>query len=269
MPENRYQALAGQASFSEKKVEMAWNLGDHDWPRTNAQGLQLESGAWQLLCSCHATDSWEKLPLAWLSMLAPKGTLLRKTGISDSVFIVLETSQHGVLRWPARREYNQELQLELWQPSTADDASATWEPVLDAADWEIAFVHAVGPEFIEAAYGQGTWADGASPPVRTTPSGFSHELYLMRTTRWLSLWVAGAKEGFARLGDKHLNSALRETNAVPHDQPRPTHKLAKVLALMRWAVPSWSDEDCAAVTACALFQPQFAQSHHVLSYCSV
>ena len=115
---------------------MAWNLGDHDWPRTNAQGLQLESGAWQLLCSCHATNSWEKLPLAWLSMLAPKGTLLRKTGISDSVFIVLETSQHGVLRWPARREYNQELQLELWQPSTADDASATWEPVLDAADWE-------------------------------------------------------------------------------------------------------------------------------------
>ena len=198
-------------------------------------------------------------------MLAPKGTLLRKAGISDSVFIVLEISQHGVLRWPARREYNQELQLELWQPSTADDASATWEPVLDAADWEIAFVHAVGPEFIEAAYGQGTWADGASPPVRTTPSGFSHELYLMRTTRWLSLWVAGAKDGFARLGGKHLNKALRETKAVPPEQPRPQHKLEKVLALMRWAVPSWSDEDCAAVTACALFQPQFPQSHHVLA----
>ena len=94
----------------------------------------------------------------------------------DSESIVLDTCAHGVLRWPARREYNQELQRELWQPSTTDDASATWEPVLDAADWEIAFVHAVGPEFIEAAYGQGTWADGASPPVRTMPSGFSHEL---------------------------------------------------------------------------------------------
>ena len=33
---------------------MAWNLRDDDWPRTNAQGLQLESGAWQLLCSCHS-----------------------------------------------------------------------------------------------------------------------------------------------------------------------------------------------------------------------
>ena len=34
---------------------------------------------------------------------------------------------------------------------------------------------------------------------------------------------------------------------MPLDQPRPTHKLAKVLALMRWAVKCSTDPDCAAV----------------------
>ena len=55
------------------------------------------------------------------------------------------------------------------------------------------------------------------------------------------------KGWIARLGDKHLNIALRHTQAVPLHQPRPTHKLAKVLALMKWAVSCWTDEDCAAV----------------------
>ena len=169
MPEHRYEALAGQPSFCEKIGEKAWAIGNHWWPKTNAQGLQLESAAWQLLCFCHATDSWDKLPFAWMSMLAPKGTLLRKRGISPSVFIVLETSAHGVLRWQARREYKEELQLELWQPSTADDASSTWEPVVDAAAWEIAFVHPVGPEFVEATYGQGEWVDGAFSACSRTP----------------------------------------------------------------------------------------------------
>ena len=102
-------------------------------------------------------------------------------------------------------------------------------------------------EFVEAAYGQGEWVDGAFPPVRQTPSGLKHELSLMRTTGWLSPWVAGAKDGFARFGDKHLNKALRHTAAVPADQPKPPHKLAKVLALMKWAVNSWTDADCTAV----------------------
>ena len=39
VPEIRYEALAGQPGSSEKKGEKAWNLGDHWWPRTNAQGL--------------------------------------------------------------------------------------------------------------------------------------------------------------------------------------------------------------------------------------
>ena len=89
--------------------------------------------------------------------------------------------------------------------------------------------------------------DGAFPPVRRTPSGFQHELYLMRSTGWLSLWVAGAKDGYARPADEHLDKALRHTNAVPESQARPTHKLAKVLCLMKWAVPCWSEADCAAV----------------------
>ena len=69
----------------------------------------------------------------------------------------------------------------------------------------------------------------------------------MRSSGWLSLWVAGAKDGFARLGDKHLNIALRHTHAVPLHQHRPTHKLAKVLALMKWAVKCRTDTDSAAV----------------------
>ena len=152
-------------------------------------------------------------------MLAPKGTLLRKKGEEGSVFIVPDTCPHGVLRWPARQQDKQEQRLELWQPSTTEQASSTWEPVLDAAAWEIAFVHAVGPEFVETAYGGGGWRDGAFPPVRQIPSGFRPELYLMRSTGWLSLWVAGAKDGFARLGDTHLNEALRLTEAVKPDQP--------------------------------------------------
>ena len=108
-------------------------------------------------------------------------------------------------------------------------------------------MHPVGPEFVEAAYGEGEWVDGAFPPVRQTPSGLKHELSLMRTTGWLSPWAAGAKDGFARFGDKHLNKALRHTAAVPADQPKPPHKLAKVLALMKWAVNSWTDADCTAV----------------------
>ena len=52
---------------------------------------------------------------------------------------------------------------------------------------------------------------------------------------------------FSRLCVKHLNYALKHTHAVPSEQPRPTHKLAKVLALMIWAVPCWTDADCTAV----------------------
>ena len=69
----------------------------------------------------------------------------------------------------------------------------------------------------------------------------------MRSTGRPSLWVAGAKDGLARLGDKHINIALRHTSAVPEGQPRPTSKLARVLALMKWAVKCWTDTDCAAV----------------------
>ena len=108
-------------------------------------------------------------------------------------------------------------------------------------------MHPVGPEFVEAAYGQGEWAGGAFPPVREHPSGFKHELYLMRSTGWLSLWVAGAKDGFRRFGDKELNLALQLTHAVPLHQPRPTHKLEKVYALMKWTVKCWDQKDCAAV----------------------
>ena len=69
----------------------------------------------------------------------------------------------------------------------------------------------------------------------------------MRSTGWLSLWVAGAKDGFAHLGDKHPNKALQHTKAVPDDEPRPTHRLTKLLALMKWAVKCWSNEDCKTV----------------------
>ena len=69
----------------------------------------------------------------------------------------------------------------------------------------------------------------------------------MRSTGWLSQWIAGAKDGFVRLGDKRLNKALQHAHEVLLGQPRPTHKLAKVLALMRWAVKCWTDADCAAV----------------------
>ena len=161
LPENRYEALCSDPTYDERAVQEACTTGNHWWPRTDAQGLQLESAAWQLLHFCHLHNCWNKLPLAWMSMLPPKGTLLRKKGNPPSVFIVLETCAHGVLRWPTRREYKEELQLELWQPSTTDDASSTWEPILDAAAWEIAFVHPVGPEFVEAVYGTGRWVSGA------------------------------------------------------------------------------------------------------------
>ena len=57
--------------------------------------------------------------------------------------------------------------------------------------------------------------------------------------------MAAAKEGFARLGDKHLDLALRYTNAVPENKPKPIHKLEKALALMQWAVKAWAPFDCA------------------------
>jgi len=247
LPDKKYDALAGEPSFAIKAIENTWTTRKRCWPMTDAQGLQFESAAWQLLCFCHATDSWASLPYAWMSMLAPKGTLLRKKSDTSTVFIVLETCAHNVLRWPAIREYKDKPKLELWQPSTTPDAASTWEPVLDATHWEIAFVHPVGPEFVETVYGGGKWVDGAFPPVRKQVSGFKHELHLMRSSGWLNVWAAAAKDGFAPLGDKHLNKALRHIHAVPEHQPRPTHKLEKVLALMKWAVPCWTEDDYAAV----------------------
>ena len=44
--------------------------------------------------------------------------------------------------------------LVLWQPSEQIDATSNGEPLIVAAAWEIAFVHPVGPEFVEATYGQ-------------------------------------------------------------------------------------------------------------------
>ena len=108
-------------------------------------------------------------------------------------------------------------------------------------------MHPVGAEFVEAEHGQGQWVDGAFRPARKRPPGFKHELYLMRSTGWMSQWIAGAKDGFVRLGDKRLNKALQHAHEVHLGQPRPTHKLAKVLALMKWAVKCWTDADCAAV----------------------
>ena len=74
-----------------------------------------------------------------------------------------------------------------------------------------------------------------------------YHFYLLRESEWLSPWRAGALDGYSRLLDRHLDKALRHTKAVPADKPKPTHRLAKVLCLMRWAVPAWSDADCAAV----------------------
>ena len=136
------------------------------------------------------------------------------------------TCVRAVWRWPAKEECKGELQQELRQQNTTDNASSTWVPILEAKDFEIAFVHPVGTEFVEAAYGEGEWVDGAFPPVRQTPSGMKHELYLMRSTGGLSPWVACAKDGFARFGDKDVNKALRHTDAVHEDQARPQHKLA-------------------------------------------
>lgn len=182
-----------------------------------------------------------------MSLLPPRNALLRKVAEPQLAFIVLETCEHGVLLWPAHREFVAALRLEVWQPLTTDDASSTWEHILKSSEWEVAFLHPVSPEFIETIFGRGEWTDGAHPPVRAHPSGLGHELYLMRASGWLNLWTAGAMEGYIRLGDRHLDKALRYTKAVPADQPRPTHKLAKVLCLMKWAVPSWGDADCAAV----------------------
>ena len=82
--------------------------------------------------------------------LAEFGTAKRNThpekNNPERVYIVLETCAHAVLRWPARREYINELQLELWHFLTTPGASS---------NCDIAFVHPVGPEFIEAAYGEG------------------------------------------------------------------------------------------------------------------
>ena len=89
LPPERYEPLAGKPSFCEQKVEVAWASGKTSWPKTNAQGLQLESAAWQLLCFCNAKDKWDRLPFAWMSLLPPRGTLLRKKPKPKSVFIVL------------------------------------------------------------------------------------------------------------------------------------------------------------------------------------
>ena len=126
----------------------------------------------------------------------------------------------------------------------------------------MAFLHPVSPEFIETTFGKGRWKDGASPPVRETPSGLPHELHLLRSSEWMSPWKAGALDGYARLQDRHMDKALRTTGAVPAGEPRPTHRLAKVLCLMRWAVPAWGNDDCAAVLRrlIGLSGPQHRQS---------
>jgi hypothetical protein len=242
-----YQPLHGKPSFCEKKVAVAWSSGQHAWPRTNAQGLQLQAAAWQLLCHCHDISRWNDLSHAWMSLLAPRSTLARKVMMPGVVSLVLETCEHGILRWPMVREFVNAIDLEVWQPAFTDDAESTWEPILNASEWEIAFVHPVSPEFIETTFGRGRWTDGAHPPVRERPSGLQHELYLLRDSEWLNPWTAGALDGYSRLSDKQFDKALRLTGAVPADQPRPKHKLAKVLFLIRWAVPSWSDAECSAV----------------------
>ena len=145
------------------------------------------------------------------------------------------------------RRFVNTIELDAWAPTTTGDAESTWEPVLDAMEWRVAFLHPVSPEFIETAYGKGRWKDGASPPVRERPSGLPHELHLLRSSEWMSPWRAGALDGYARLLDRHLDKALRKTGAVPAGEPRPTHRLAKVLVLMRWAAPAWGNDDCAAV----------------------
>ena len=121
------------------------------------------------------------------------------------------TCEYGVLRWPAQRQYVEELRLEVWQPIMTDDAFSTWEPVLNTAEWEVLFLHPVGPEFVETIFGRGEWKDGAFPPVRAHPSGLGHELYLMRASGWMSIRTAGAMEGYRRLSDMHLDKALRHT----------------------------------------------------------
>ena len=165
-PPKTYQPLEGKPSFSQK-VSVAWQpAGHHAWPKTNAQGLQLQAAAWQRLYYCHVSSRWDELPYAWLSLLPPRTTLLRKVAVPGSVFLVLETSEHGVLRWPVLREFVNGSNLEAWQPATAEYAQSTWEPILDAGEWEVAFLHPVSPEFIEATFGRGRWKDGAHPPVR-------------------------------------------------------------------------------------------------------
>ena len=90
VPHEAFDALNGCPSFDDADVEVAWKPSRHvHWPKTTASGLSLEPAAWQLCCYCRRHSCWEKLKLAWMSTVPPKGSLIRRKGADAETSLIL------------------------------------------------------------------------------------------------------------------------------------------------------------------------------------
>lgn len=229
VPKAAYDALGIAPSIDDKELQNIINNKSKEYPRRNAQGLQTQVAAWELLRHVSSENQWGKVVSAWQALLVPQGCVLQERSTSAHS-LVLRACSWGCLLWLAEKiSVNN---MTFWKPLLRDGTVASWRPILDVGEWRALLVHPLTPGVCRAlGPGAGTMQEGGILVVQTSPP--------------TTLYVAAAKHAFISLTDAHLNKLIAKEGLLEGiaAADRPRGVVRKVDMLVRHFLPGLSDQE--------------------------
>lgn len=220
-PRSMFHAMGAGPTIENKALEGIMGRSAPDAPPShNAQGLQAEVSAWQLLVHCYVESRLHMVGDAWRSLLVLEDGVVRN--MTGDHFLALKVSQFGCLVWPL--DMVTQGCHTCFLPRLLDGTHASWLHVLVLSEFQAVPTQALPPRVAREVFKGSSVLCG----VAAFQSGDMQSLERCSTL-----------SGFPSLTDKFLDRLGADfavwQNLAPKERPRGV--LAKVEALVRHSVP--------------------------------
>ena len=218
-----FSALGAKATIDESKLDCIMEPAT-SWNSLSSLGKNDVPAAFALMMDATETGNRDTLPTAWNALLPVRGDVIRRCG-NDDGFLVLDTSRFAFLGLKC----NLAAQGDGMVSFKACKDQPAWQILDDCDAWECLTLD-------------------VSPPCYAAARGHKPELVVIASGA-TSLLVRCARVGFKHLSAVYLDKVLRQKQVFLTTKERPRTTVAKVVMLLKFVCPKWTDEQINAAVA--------------------